>query len=299
MAVDQLTSLYLMVYGYRHYTPWFTGLKSFPPRPLTIFSRTSAVPQFPYWYRPHRSQTKDPVVFIHGIGIGLFCYATLFAELDPEVGVLLIELLPISMRITRDPLSSRQEMLTAIENITQTLPGFERYVLTAHSYGTAIAAHILRNGKSQQVKSVVLMDPIPILLHLPDVAFNFLYRTPRRANEWQLWYFASRDPDVAKTLFRSFFWRDCIMWKDDLKALDRDVAIVLSENDQIVATRDVWNYLTSRADREVVGDTWKGENLEVLWYQDLDHAQVFDTPARRKRLLDVIDAHCVHANPVP
>lgn len=42
-------------------------------------------------------------------------------------------------------------------------------------YGTAIAATILRSTKlSKQVKAAVLMDPICFLLHLPDVAYNFV-----------------------------------------------------------------------------------------------------------------------------
>ncbi|KAI0244982.1 hypothetical protein BJV78DRAFT_1287169 [Lactifluus subvellereus] len=38
--------------------------------------------------------------------------------------------------------------------------------------------------------ATLLIDPIPFLLHYPTVAYNFVYRQPRRANEWQLWYFA-------------------------------------------------------------------------------------------------------------
>ena len=258
-----------------------------------MFSRPAATSSFPYWYRPHRSETKHPVVFIHGIGIGLLPYLPLLRELDSDVGFVLIELLPISMRMTSAAFPSRPDLLEAIETTLSSLPYFDRYVLAAHSYGTAVAAHILRHGTAAQVQSVVLMDPIPILLHLPDVAYNFLYRSPRGANEWQLWYFASRDADVARTLFREFYWRDCVLWKDDLEKLGRDVAVVLCEKDQIVASRHVWDYLTESTDLQSGNADWQAGHLKVLWYDKLDHAQVFDTKDRRKRLVELIDNYCV------
>ena len=95
---------------------------------------------------------------------------------------------------------------------------------------------------SQKVTATLLVDPITFLLHHPTVAYNFLYRTPKRANEWQLWYFASRDPDIARTLGRHFFWNECIMRKEDLDG-ERKVAVVLSE-DQIVDAKEVRRYLT-------------------------------------------------------
>ncbi|KAG6857936.1 hypothetical protein C0991_004254, partial [Blastosporella zonata] len=59
-----------------------------------------------------------------------------------------------------------------------------------------------------KIAHVMLIDPIPILLHLPPVAYNFLHRAPSSAAEWQLWYFASTDPDIARTLGRAFFWTE-------------------------------------------------------------------------------------------
>lgn len=42
-------------------------------------------------------------------------------------------------------------------------------------YGSALAASILRDPVfSKSVRAAVLMDPICFLLHLPDVAYNFV-----------------------------------------------------------------------------------------------------------------------------
>jgi len=85
-TVDTCSSLAMMYMGFKHYTTpkWF---RVFPPRPLTFLSRPSADPYLPYWYRPHRSTTKLPILFIHGIGVRLpslssYSHSFLLAPID-------------------------------------------------------------------------------------------------------------------------------------------------------------------------------------------------------------------------
>ena len=69
-AVDSFTHLSLTIHGFTHYST-SPAFDIFPPRPLSIFSRSSSSSKLPYWYRPHRSKTKNPIVFLHGIGVSL------------------------------------------------------------------------------------------------------------------------------------------------------------------------------------------------------------------------------------
>lgn len=286
-AVDFFTTVYLATHGFRHYAArrWYIY---FPIRLHSIFATQSPDPNLPYWYRPHTSKTKRPVLFLHGIGIGLWPYLPFFKELtdlDPEVGVIAIEILPISMRISPPPLA-RETMLQALTTILDA-HGFADFVVCGHSYGTVVAAHILRSpALSARVSGCVLVDPIPFLLHLPAVAHNFVYRKPHRANEWQLWYFASRDADVARALGRHFFWAENVLWKEDIAGLP--VGVVLSECDQIVDAQEVRRYLTGEDEPEM---QWKSNDgmLEVLWYPKLDHAQVFDSATDRRPLVQMVE----------
>ncbi|KAF9053419.1 hypothetical protein BJ165DRAFT_1447444 [Panaeolus papilionaceus] len=398
-VVDAYTSIRLFRLGFRHYTPSEPGYSlCFPPRPiLYLFSRTAPRGiKVPFWYRPHRTSTKHPLIFIHGIGIGLFPYIPFLNSVtqgdDKDVGVVIPELLPISMHMTRHTVPPRPDILRTLTLIVEsiqidassiststshpnsnscenaTLPllnafekenkaGWDDIVLAGHSYGTFIAGWIIREFVDYVVESqthipktssstvpprqhqkrtldlehtlspssplhhdaprpsffadrvshFVLVDPIPILLSNPSVAYNFLYRDPhtvcprchnticnavgssvdpaqtRTSNSnqnqntnpsqsqspiqprrtpslytqatytstqsqsasasipsyvntphplvlspqcpgagysapsaWQLWYFASRDADVARTLFRSFFWAEGGVWRGDL-----------------------------------------------------------------------------------
>ena len=156
----------------------------------------------------------------------------------------------------------RLQILASLNTILESLQsadhiGWNRVVLSAHSYGTFIAGWIVRNCVASSSSSrgsdddgnddslidkiahLVLVDPIPILISNPSVAYNFLYREPwtttapssissrswlpsySAASSWQLWYFASRDADVARTLFRSFFWSEGGMWREEVIAFLR------------------------------------------------------------------------------
>lgn len=187
--------------------------------------------------------------------------------------------------------------------------GWSRFVLVSHSYGSIIAAHLLKSNRSAPlIGPTVFIDPVSFLLHLPDVAYNFIARQPARANEYQLWYFGSKDIGVAHTLAKRFSWVDNIIWKEDLRIKvrekqqeGRNVTVVLSGKDLIVDAETVGRYLMGSTaegwtiDKEPVR-TWKnrpwvGYGLELLWYEQLDHAQVFDFENTRRPVIKAISVY--------
>ncbi|KAF9078359.1 hypothetical protein BDP27DRAFT_1388250 [Rhodocollybia butyracea] len=298
--VDLHTCIKLRSLGFNHYSsPRFV----FPPRLSTVFSKPSVTEYF-------SSLDRDPIVFIHGLGIGLYPYVSLIEDLiqtDPDMGIILVEIMQISMHMTSKPVAPRLKTLDALYSVMNSL-GISRAVLASHSYGTVITAHVLRDSRpipKPLITSYLLIDPVCILLHLPNVAFNVLYREPRRANEWQLWYFASRDADIANTLSRYFFWAENILWKDDLIWSDivntnngggyqtarRKVAVILSGEDQIVPASEVRRYLTGE---DEVKHRWSDGSMDVFYYPGLDHATVFDTRERRKGMLEILDKFTDH-----
>jgi len=187
--------------------------------------------QLGYWYRPHTSRRHRPVVFIHGIGIGLWPYLTFLGELnapgananavpddeDGQIGILALEILPMSCRLT-DPLLQRERFLADLQAVlAQCGSSWNEFVLVSHSYGSVLTTHIVKSPElGPRVTGVVLIDPVSVMLHLPDVAYNFTRRVPQRANEWQLWYFASTDLGIAEGLGRDFFWRENVVWREEL-----------------------------------------------------------------------------------
>ncbi|KAI1420276.1 hypothetical protein F5Y12DRAFT_137758 [Xylaria sp. FL1777] len=337
-TVDLITHSQLSRQGFRYYAQPKSHLRSvIPLRLQSLFARRQSVSQLSYWYRPHTSKDKLPLVFLHGIGIGLWPYTRFLSNLneisieDDQIGIIALEYLPVSARLTNAPLS-QAEFLSQITLLVNA-HGWDQFAVLGHSYGTVLATHMLKSPDlSPRIQSIVLVDPVCILLHLPDVAYNFTRRKPRRANEYLLWYFASMDPGVAHCLGRHFFWKDNIAWKEDLiqiaekpptngeinsivpskKARTRRVAVCLAERDLIVDTRTVLQYLVNDGDwkstdsvlrknggvdtQHPVANLRKGHfernGIEVVWFDGLDHAQAFDGKESSARLVAVTRRTC-------
>ncbi|KAH8832952.1 hypothetical protein DL96DRAFT_1523221 [Flagelloscypha sp. PMI_526] len=317
MFLDTITALRIQVLGFKHYST--SGFfQVFPPRPFTSTSRQSVTPHLSYWHfsstnsAHHGHYPKKPLVFIHGIGVGLHPYIPFFQELVHQQvsnDIIVIELLPISSHIT-NPIPSRLVMLEAINDVLTSVVGSDcEAVLASHSYGTVVAGHIIRwqNTASPQerqkwkalssIHQQLFVDPIPFMLHLPNIARNFLYREPKLAAEHQLHYFASRDPDIARVLGRHFFWQDNVLWKDDLfpssglPAIDkRKFVVVVAGRDQILPASAVVSYLGKI---EVEEEENGKERLKVLAQDGIDHAQVFEDKSRRRPLVEALRGFCI------
>ncbi|KAH7346054.1 hypothetical protein BKA66DRAFT_576673 [Pyrenochaeta sp. MPI-SDFR-AT-0127] len=300
MLVDSFTATRLRYSGFILFrTPLRSSLAIFPPRLASLFTRQiSSAPDLSYWYRPHTSKTRLPILFIHGIGIGLHPYVTWLEEInkhdpqaaqDGEVGIIAVELMPISFRVTGQILS-RDEICRQINMILER-HGFDKVVLASHSYGSVISTHLLHNPTTAaKIGPILFVDPVTFLLHLPDVAYNFTARRPKGANEHQLCWFASLDMMVAHTLARHFFWAQNILWEDELRG--RDVTVSLGGRDLIVDTETVGKYLNGvdlkDEDRSWKDSKWKGTGVETIWWPTVDHAQVFERADGRSRLVHVL-----------
>jgi len=101
---------------------------------------------------------------------------------------------------------------------------------------------------------------------------------------------------IAHTLFRRFLWADNILWKEDIR--NRRVTVTLAGKDLITNTKAVAAYLTGSEDwipdlRGWKNGVWGNDWLDVLWFQELDHGQVFDTNRTRGRLVEIVRKFCI------
>jgi pimeloyl-ACP methyl ester carboxylesterase len=306
-------------YGFQHYTPSFSfPLLTIPPRPLTLLGfRYSASAHLSYWYTEHTSREHLPILFIHGIGVGLHFYLSFLANYKASlqklgIGLIAVELLPISSHMS-SPLPSPMTTAMGIHQILNS-HGWDRVVLASHSYGSVIATWLLRNPEfASMIGPLLFVDPVAFSFHAPAVPWNFLRRKPRTASEWQLWYFASTDPDVAATLTRRFDWVANSLWREDV--IDRkrigqsdqlrtngpawSCTVVLAGRDIITDVENLGAYLTTDSSRSAGGrlaynrnwksQDWRGDGLEIIWREELNHAEAFDGADDRKVLLKILE----------
>lgn len=323
---------------------------SIPFRPQTLLStRRSPARHTAYWYRAHTSKTRLPLLYIHGIGI-LHTYLLFFSELaaaldtdcsDGQVGIIILDIMPISFRFTHSSLSP-EEFIAEVGSIISA-HGWDKFVLIGNSFGTALSLQLLKSpALSDKIADILMVDPVVFLLHCPEMVHNFLRRSPVKASEWQLWYFASADIGASHTLARRFLWSENILWREDITRNEssltwkvngqgkkrRQWTIVLSHGDIIVDAFAVGSYLTRRTgtkaledDRDVAAlrrdvdgfasasksltkkKTWdydesdkssdnQGDNLRVLWFDEVNHAEVFDYKHTRKDVIDIVLDYC-------
>ncbi|KAK3318188.1 alpha beta hydrolase fold family [Apodospora peruviana] len=317
---DLMTYAALRWYGLDHCRLLLSrSLSVFPFRPHTILSRhTSPSSHLSYWYRPHTSTKRRPVLFLHGVGAGLRTYASFLGEFirqdgatnrddDGQTGIIAIEIMPISMRMTGGCLP-RSEMLTELLRILHHHDWDDlKLAVVAHSYGTILATHLLQALEPERLGPMLLIDPVTISIHWGEVPYNFLYRKPRSASEWQLQYFASADMGVAHAITRRFDWSENVLWKDDMKRHQQGMTVVLSGRDIIIEPHAVKQYLLEdkelnfrfvdsrnyyRGGEDGGEDVFGGRGMGLLWYDHANHAEMFDTARDMKPLVDILIKYC-------
>ncbi|KZT12076.1 uncharacterized protein LAESUDRAFT_733939 [Laetiporus sulphureus 93-53] len=282
--LDTCVSAVLLWKGFEHYEV-HRLIPCFPPRASVLFSKPSPHPELGYWYRPHRSRSKLPVLFLHGVGMGLMPYVPFMLDIvaaDPDIGILAIEYLSFSTRISK-PILERQAMMDAIRQILDH-HGLSEVVIAAHSYGTFVTTYMLRDpALSQRIAAMVLADPVALLAFRPDLSYNFAYRPPRRATEWLLWYFVCRDPDISRVVSRNMFLMDNSLWKDELDG--RKVTVAIGGQDLLLDAKKAREYLTGEKGEDF---RWQRDGAEVIYRTDIGHEEVLFTEGRRRPMVEAL-----------
>lgn len=139
--VDLLTHAYMRIIGFRFYRASAARcLNIVPPRPHAfIANKHSASKDINYWYYPHTSTTELPLVFLHGIGVGLYPYMEFLKEMNQgrteaegTIGIIAIEILSVSSRIKRAVM--RKDQMCEQFRLILDHHGFDKFVLASHSY---------------------------------------------------------------------------------------------------------------------------------------------------------------------
>jgi hypothetical protein len=115
--------------------------RSLPLPSLTFLApHRSSAETLTYWHRPHTSKTRLAILFIHEIGIGLYQYINLLAEInsgdgtdgsDGELGIIAVEIMSVNSRITSEALD-KESMCQEIDCILRA-HSWDKFVLVSYS----------------------------------------------------------------------------------------------------------------------------------------------------------------------
>ncbi|CAO3614637.1 unnamed protein product [Cunninghamella blakesleeana] len=229
-----------------------------------------------YWYRNHQSQksspsndnnnqsnnnssdddmnnaNKTPIVFIHGIGAGLMCYIQFIYHLIKfDRPMFCVELPFVAMRMV-DQVPLTEDIVNDIEKMLHR-HGYKHAVFVSHSLGTAVTSWLMKYSPSI-VSGSVFIDPICFLLHYPSLCFNFIHRLPKTVAEYFTRYVASRELYISHYISRHFRWYEIIYMPElinkngsiNYSSPIKNSTVFLSENDGIVASPFIANYLVEK-----------------------------------------------------
>ena len=204
------------------------------------FERCS-VASVSYYFHPG-SGTKSnstPIVFVHGIGIGLIMYISLIDEfLKTGRPILLPEIPYVSgFRFWQSPHAVLQPaVVTSIMTAMLASHGFMRGTWVGHSYGTSWLSYMVKYA-SHAVAGVCFLDPICFCLHYPRLTKSFVYEKP---DPGTISYIVRTDLIVNWTIQRAFPWSWIILFLNQIQV---PCHIYLSDKDMLVPAKKIEDYL--------------------------------------------------------
>ncbi|GAA5885028.1 hypothetical protein JCM6882_007198 [Rhodosporidiobolus microsporus] len=233
-------------------------------------------------------ESQRPLVFIHGLGMGMAQYATLIHVLSTAPSLrtrpVLVLLQPnISMSFFQsgylDPLDQKR-CTAGLERVMRKYRFDERAggcTVVSHSNGTIVHAWLVKDCPTLTARNC-FVDAVCFQLWEPWVCHNFLVRKPAKPIEFLMRYFVSRELGVALMLSRTFQWTSNLLWPSEIPAVDNPhrAAVFLSEEDSILSAPRMRLYLRRNGFTEVrdpgrVGGREGGGGLKV--WRGLKHGE--------------------------
>lgn len=185
---------------------------------------------------------KTPIVFVHGIGIGLITYIPLIDALLKSKRPIFLPEIPYVMGFR--PWQSPNAVLPpnvvcSCMTVMLASHGFLCATWMGHSYGTSWLSYMCQYA-SHAVAALLFLDPICFCLHVPRLTKSFVYT---RRDPGTVSYIVRTDVIVNWTIQRSFPWSWIILFTEQIRV---PCSVFLSDKDALVPAGKIEDYLKSQ-----------------------------------------------------
>jgi len=210
--------------------------------------------QINYYYHPglassnladDQDDTIDaaPIVFCHGIGIGLIIYLPLIDELLKLGRPVFLPEIPYVSGFR--PWQSQYSVLppaAVVSTLTAMLAsnGYLHGVFTGHSYGTSWLSYMCKYAPNA-IAAVLFLDPICFCLHHAYLTKQFVYHRP---DPGMITYMIRTDAMINWTIQRSFPWTRVSLFVEQIP--DIPCSVFLSDRDALVPAERAERYFRSK-----------------------------------------------------
>lgn len=188
-----------------------------------------------------KSSKTTPVVFVHGIGVGLISYLSLIDSLMESGRPLFLPELPY-VSAFRPWQSSSNVLSPAVVASTMTAMlayhGFSEGTFAGHSYGTSWLSYVCKYARST-VAALLFLDPICFCLYHPRLTKSFVYHRP---DPGSIAFIVRTDLMVNWTIQRAFPWTWIVLFLDQINV---PCTVFVSDKDGLVPAEKILSYLKS------------------------------------------------------
>lgn len=206
---------------------------------------------------------KIPLVFVHGIGIGLISYIPLIDLLLEQGRPILMPEIPYvsGFRPWQSPNSVLSPAVVA-STMTAMLAyhGYAKGTFLGHSYGTSWLSYVCKYAPNA-VAALLFLDPICFCLHLPRLTTSFVYHRP---DPGTVGFMVRTDMIVNWTIQRAFPWAWIAIF---LNQIHVPCTVFLSDKDALVPAEKVEAYFRSNnvpiADASNVDQAFFEKSVEI------------------------------------
>jgi len=247
MAHPRSIFVYLVVFALECVAHTMLWLKGFRHHKVLLERRDGTLTFLTYYHRciPSTSTSvnkgKSPLMFLHGIGIGLVMYLPLLSAIWDDREMLIVRMPEVANQSLECPATPAVFVKTLSKVLRH--HAIESVCLMGHSYGTVVMAWVMKQIP-QSVSGAIFLDPVCFLLFLPYTCMHFIYEVPEfKLNNLRaciVHYFAKRELGIAHTLQRHFWWTHNNIWSEDLCD---NIMVVLAAEDEIAPAPPILNYL--------------------------------------------------------
>lgn len=241
-----------------------------------------------YWHRGPRNVSADldlagprhhPMVFLHGLGVGLVPYYLFIARLSNRYsGELFVPEMPFMAMCPWETVPSAREVVAQLQDML----GANRHTaahFVCHSFGSAVLSWMMKMSPSSVIYTTFL-EPACILVLKSDFISKVLWDPPKTAMDIFLRYLVFRELFTVNLLCRNVFWEQSQVWPEDLFT---PAVVELAEDDAVVHSLFVRRLLEhersvrkqKRRDRRVgptrLSMASTGSSVDVRTATDLAH----------------------------
>lgn len=235
----------------------------------------------------------SPIVFVHGIGIGLLYYLALIDGLLKLNRPIFLPEIPYVTGF-RTWLSPHSVLSPGAVGSTLTsmlaTHGFLKAAFVGHSYGTSWLSYMCKYSPNA-VQSVTFLDPICFCLHMPFLTKQFVYHRP---DPGSVSNFVRTDVIINWTIQRSFPWCRISLFMEDIPV--NKVSVFLSEFDALVPVERVKKYMHEKGATimnnlaEETNEHKSKEGLTLTMFNGVGHGDWVESKNMIDTIVEVVDA---------